>query len=125
MVFTIGHSNKSLETFRPRLEQHGIQRLVDIRTRPYSRFCPWFNKTSLSQNLESHGIVYHFRGNNLGGLGENVNYDRTLEELIELTKTERIAIMCSEADFRKCHRHTMIEPDLIKRGIEVEHIAYV
>jgi uncharacterized protein (DUF488 family) len=125
VVYTIGHSNKSLEIFRTRLEQHGIQRLVDIRTRPCSRFCPWFNKNSLSQNLELHGIVYDFRGNNLGGLGENVDYDRTLDELIELAKTERIAIMCSEADFKKCHRHTMIEPGLAKRGIEVEHIAYV
>ena len=125
VVYTIGHSNKSLETFRTRLEQHDIQRLVDIRTRHYSRFCPWFNKNSLSAHLELHDILYDFRGNNLGGLGENIDYDRTLNELIELSKTERIAIMCSEADFKKCHRHTMIEPDLTERGIEVKHIAYV
>ncbi len=125
MVYAIGHSNKSLETFRTRLEQHDIQRLVDIRTRPYSRFCPWFNKNSLDENLESHGIIYDFRGSNLGGLGENINYDETIDEIVELAKIQRIAIMCSEADFKKCHRHTMIEPDLIKRGVEVEHISYV
>lgn len=125
MVYTIGHSNKSLQIFRTRLEQHGIQRLVDIRTRPYSRFYPWFNKNSLDESLESYGIVYDFRGNNLGGLGENINYDETIDEIVELTKIQRTAIMCSEADFKKCHRHTMIEPDLIKRGVEVEHISYV
>lgn len=125
MVYTIGHSNKSLETFRTRLEQHSIQRLVDIRTRPYSRFCPWFNKNSLAEHLERHGIIYDFRGNNLGGLGENINYNETIVEIVELAKIQRIAIMCSEADFKKCHRHTMIESDLIKRGVEVEHIVYV
>lgn len=125
MVYTIGHSNKSLEIFRTRLERHGIQRLIDIRTRPYSRFCPWFNRNSLTEHLEQYGITYDFRGNNLGGLGENVDYDETLDELVELAKTERIAIMCSEADFKKCHRHTMIEPDLMKRGVEVEHVRYV
>ena len=125
IIYTIGHSNRSLNEFVNRLQEYDIERLVDVRTRPYSRFCPWFNKNSLSEQLASYGIVYDFKGERLGGLGENKDYDGAIAELVELAKAERIAIMCSEADFKKCHRHTMIKPDLIKRDVEVEHILYV
>lgn len=125
IIYTIGHSNRPLEEFVNRLQDYHIERLVDVRTRPYSRFCPWFNKNSLSEQLASHGIVYDFKGDRLGGLGENLDYDGAIAELVELAKTERIAICCSEADFKKCHRHTMIEPDLFRRDVEVEHILYV
>lgn len=125
IIYTIGHSNRSKDDFINRLKEQDIDRLVDVRTRPYSRFCPWFNKNSLAEQLALHSIVYDFKGDRLGGLGENRDYDGAIVELIELAKTERVAVMCSEADFKKCHRHTMIEPDLIKRGIDVEHILYV
>lgn len=125
IIYTIGHSNRSLNEFVTRLKDHDIERLVDIRTRPYSRFCPWFNKNSLTEQLASQNILYDFKGDRLGGLGENTDYDGAIAEIVELAKTERIAIVCSEADFKKCHRHTMIEPDLIKRSVKVEHILYV
>lgn len=124
-IYTIGHSNRSIDEFIKRLNDYDIDRLVDVRTRPYSRFCPWFNKNSLGEQLALQDIIYEFKGDNLGGLGENINYDETIGEIAELAKIQRMAIMCSEADFKKCHRHTMIEPDLVKRGIEVEHILYV
>ena len=125
LIYTIGHSNRSLNEFVTRLKDYDIERLVDVRTRPYSRYCPRFNKNSLSEQLASYGIVYDFKGERLGGLGENTDYDGAITELAELAKTERIAICCSEADFKKCHRHTMIEPDLTKSGVKVEHILYV
>lgn len=125
IIYTIGHSNRSIEEFVARLKDHDIERLVDIRTRPYSRFCPWFNKNSLGEQLALQDIVYEFKGDRLGGLSENRDYDGAIAELIKLAETECIALCCSEADFKKCHRHTMIEPDLVKHGIEVEHILYV
>lgn len=125
IIRSIGHSNRSITEFGERLRTYNIERLIDIRTRPYSRFCPWFNRNSLSAYLESLGIAYDFRGENLGGLGENVNYDEALDELVKLAGNERVVIMCSEASFKKCHRHLMIEPELTKRNVEVEHILYV
>ena len=125
LIYTIGHSNRSLDEFVTRLKDYDIERLVDVRTRPYSRFCPWFNKNSLNEQLATFGIVYDFKGDRLGGFGENLDYDGAIAELVELAKTERIAIMCSEADFKKCHRHTMIKPDLVKHSVKVEHISHV
>lgn len=124
-IFSIGHSNRPISEFIERLKANNITMLVDVRTKPYSRYCPWFNKSSLASFLAAQGIVYAYHGHNLGGLGENVDYDKTLDELVVLSEFERIAIMCSEADFNKCHRYTMIEPDLINRGVELEHIRYV
>lgn len=125
IIYSIGHSNRSITEFISRLEAYGIDRLVDVRTRPYSRFCPWFNKNSLIEQLTLHDIVYDFQGDRLGGLGDNIDYDRAIDELVELAQTERMAVMCSEADYKKCHRHTMIEPDLAKRDVNMEHISYV
>lgn len=125
IIYSLGHSNRSINEFLERIKTYRINRLVDIRTRPYSRFCPWFNQKSLSAQLSAAGVLYDFRGNNLGGLGENIDYHETLEELVGLAKSERIAIMCSEADYKKCHRHLNIEPDLVNLGTKVEHILYV
>lgn len=124
-IYTIGHSNRLVKELLERLKTYEIDRLVDIRTKPYSRFYPWFNRNTLSSHLNRAGIAYDFRGNNLGGLGDNVDFDFYIEELVDLCSTERIVIMCSEADYKKCHRHTMIEPELIGRGVKVEHILYV
>jgi uncharacterized protein (DUF488 family) len=124
MTYSIGHSNFSIEVFIQWLQQYDVKRVVDVRTNPYSRFCPQYNHSSLSKYLEAYGIAYDFRGSNLGGKGVNVDYDKTLDELAELQETETIALLCSERDYKKCHRHTMLEPDLAKRGISIEHITY-
>lgn len=123
-VFTIGHSNVSFEKLRERLSLYDIVRVVDVRTKPYSRWCPQFNRHQLQQLLEANGIVYDWRGSNLGGLDDNVDYDSTLRWVYDLAEHGNIALMCSEADYRKCHRYTTLTPDLEALGAELVHISY-
>lgn len=124
-IFTIGHSSKAISVFLEKLQENKIDILVDIRTHPQSRFCPWFNMKVLDGELSKVGIVYVFKGNNLGGKGENVEYEETIDELVSLAnKGKRVCVMCSEGDYKKCHRHEMIEPSLIEKGVNVEHIIY-
>ena len=142
-VFTIGHSTRSLEELVALLKHHGLDRLVDVRTLPGSRRVPQFNKEAIEPALAEAGIDYvHLKG--LGGLrkprpdSENTGwrnssfrgyadymqtpeFERSLEELIELALEQPTAIMCAEAVPWRCHR-LLIADALLVRGHEVLHI---
>lgn len=143
VVFTIGHATRTLEDFIGLLRTYSIVKVVDIRTIPRSRYNPQFNRETLNCKLNEVKISYiHMQG--LGGLrhprpdSQNIgwhnisfrgfadymqtnDFDENLQELINLAKNERIAIMCAEAVPWRCHR-TLIADALLVRGIQVEHI---
>lgn len=121
-VWGIGHSNLSLTDFIGKLKNHKIEIVVDIRTTPLSRFCPHFNEKPFREELYRASIIYLYRGKNLGGKGENVDYEKTISWLAELAKTKRVAVCCSEKDGTKCHRQKIIAPDLEKLGVVMEPI---
>src|SRR4051794_40364669 len=66
-IYTIGHSNLAIERFVEMLVDNGIQTLVDVRSAPYTQYTPHFNREALAKTLETHGIVYAFAGEYLGG----------------------------------------------------------
>lgn len=66
-VFTIGHSNHEPEEFLTLLQRHGVDVVVDVRSAPYSRYLPHFNKEHLAESLKQAAIRYSFRGQELGG----------------------------------------------------------
>ena len=66
-IFTVGHSNHSGGYFLSLLKKHNIAFVVDVRSAPYSRFNPQFNKDDLKASLKSNGITYAFFGKDLGG----------------------------------------------------------
>lgn len=138
-IYTIGHSNRSLDHFAGLLRQHDIGTLVDVRSRPYSRYVPHFTKQPLSEALAAQGFRYVFLGDKLGGklsdeyrdAGGNVDYARRalkpdfrsgLDELIAIADARPAAIMCAEEDPRRCHRRLLVTPALIERGVEVLHV---
>ncbi len=142
-IFTIGHSNRDLETFVGLLKANDVTRLVDVRTVPRSRHNPQFNRDTLPGALSTAGIAYtHMPG--LGGLRkpkpDSINsawrntsfrgyadymqtpeFTDNLKALEELAAHDRIAIMCAEAVPWRCHR-SLIADALSVRGYEVEHI---
>lgn len=124
VIYTAGHSNVSYEKLRERLSLYHIDRLVDVRSKPYSRWCPQFNRQQLEKALAANNIRYDWRGNNLGGLGINVDYDKTLRWVFDLAEHENIVLMCSEADYHKCHRFLTLTPSLEALGAELVHISY-
>jgi len=143
VVLTVGHSTRTLEDFISLLREYGVQKVVDIRTIPRSRHNPHFNREELANSLKGSGIGYaHMSG--LGGLRRSVPDSRntgwrnlsfrgfadymqkeavknSLQALIELAKTGRLALMCAEAVPWRCHR-SLIADALSVREIRVEHI---
>lgn len=125
IIFTAGHSSRAFSEFLKNLQDHEIDTVVDVRTFPRSRFSPQYNQKALSESLNKEGISYLFRGRNLGGRGENIAYDDTIDELVEMVRFgKRVCVMCSEADYRKCHRYEMLTPSFEERRLEVKHILY-
>lgn len=133
IVYTIGHSNHQADDFVEILHQHSIELVVDVRSNPYSRYVPQANREALARKLESSGIAYHWLGDRLGGKPEGVvaNYDQLrassafqqgISELLALAAERRTVIMCSEGDYRSCHRHKLITPALVEQAIDVVHI---
>lgn len=124
-IKTIGHSNKTIDVFLDTLKKHEIEVLVDVRTVPRSRFSPHFNEKTLGSSLAKRSIKYLNRGQNLGGRGVNVGYDEAIEELVDLARQGvRVCVMCSEADYRDCHRYSTLTPSLHKHDVDVFHIEY-
>jgi len=151
-LLTIGHSNHSLETLVELLEQHGVRTLVDVRSAPYSRYNVQFNKERLQQALGQYGLAYVFEGGSLGGRPSDptcyrsgvvpdedadylaeVDYAevmkrpwflRGIERLLKLARAEPTAILCSEEDPARCHRHHVIACHLLAEHpeVDVQHI---
>jgi uncharacterized protein (DUF488 family) len=138
-ICTIGHSNHPLEHFIGLIEQHGINTLCDVRSVPYSRINPQFNRETLKAALLKEGITYVFLGQELGARAEDpscyihgkVQFDclagtalfqRGIDTLIETMRTCRLAIMCAEKDPLDCHRTILVSRRLAARGVAVGHI---
>lgn len=122
-AFTLGHSNRAFSEFLHVLQTNQIDLVVDVRTYPRSRFCPHFNRRYLEQHLSANGIQYTFKGHNLGGLADNVEYEETIDELVDIALDLNICLVCSEKDYLKCHRHDMLTPSFTERGVELIHIG--
>src|ERR1700683_897765 len=83
-VYTIGHSTHPQGKFLGLLSMHGITALCDVRSKPYSRMNPQFNRDELKKVLPDHGVTYLFLGKELGARtddpacyeGRKVQYDR-------------------------------------------------
>ena len=141
-IYTIGHSNITSERLVDLLRLHLIQLLVDTRSQPYSRYAPQFNREALQTSIELVGITYLYLGDRLGGRPKEaryylskgtVDYDQMADapfyqegiaRLKHEAESHRLAIMCSEADYKNCHRYNLITRSLVKEGIEVHHILH-
>lgn len=138
-LFTIGHSNHQEARFIELLEMHDITALCDVRSSPYSRYNPQYNRELLQSALKRRGIAYVFLGSELGPRSDDpacyvdgkVQYSRLaateifrsgIERLWAGMKKYRVAIMCAEKDPITCHRMILICRALRKEPIEIEHI---
>ncbi len=138
-VFTIGHSRHSLETFVELLVQHGVTAIADVRSVPFSRYTPQFNRDVLACALKAQGIEYVFLGRELGARSDDrscyengrVQYGRLactalfrqgLERVRIAAGERRVALMCAEKEPLECHRTLLVARALYEQGVEVVHI---
>lgn len=138
-LYTIGHSNHTAQRVIALLRLHNVTAVADVRSHPYSRINPQFNRESFSEQLKASGIKYVFLGLELGARTQDsscysegkVQYDllaRTdmfqsgLERVGQGMTTHRVVLMCAEKDPLTCHRAILVCRHLVSRGVDVEHI---
>lgn len=139
-VLTVGHSNHPWDVFVGLLQCHAVTMLVDVRSVPYSRFNPQFNRNRLERELASCGVQYVFLGRELGARSDDpACYDETgrvqyvrlarkpafrrgVDRVVQEAERNRIALMCAEKEPLSCHRTILIAPALERRKIEIQHI---
>ena len=139
VVYTIGHSNGTVERFVELLRLHGITAIADVRSRPYSRFNPQFNREALAAELKSYGLEYVFLGQELGARSEDPTcyrngralysliartavFERGIHRLFSGMGRFQVAIMCAEKEPLACHRSILVSRYLHERGVKVHHI---
>jgi uncharacterized protein (DUF488 family) len=142
-IWTIGHSTRPIDEFLALLKAHHIESLVDVRHFPASRRYPHFGKERLAEFLAKAGIEYHhllrlggrrrpqpdshntgwrneaFRG--YADYMETNAFAEGIDCLLDLVDNKRVALMCAEAVWWRCHRG-LIADHLKARGHEVLHI---
>jgi len=139
ILYTIGHSNHKIEDFIALLNHYEVTCIADVRSAPYSRYCPQFNKDTLAAALQAAGIAYMFLGRELGArpddpccyeggcvnfqyLAKRKEFKRGLEHLLECASKHRIALMCAEKDPLQCHRTILIARAIKRHNLHIKHI---
>jgi uncharacterized protein (DUF488 family) len=143
-LFTLGHSDLSLEGFVEILGRSSVRLVADVRSNPASARFPWFERHALATELERRGLFYRwFR--ELGGRrpatpGEERHqalpdpglrryaaamntavFDKSCAELLGLAASTVAVVLCAERDFRQCHRQLLADK-LLLSGARVVHI---
>jgi uncharacterized protein (DUF488 family) len=130
-VTGVGYEGRDVDEFIRLLRQDGVTMLIDVRLTPISRK-RGFSKTVLSAALADAGIVYeHMRElgnpkwNRAGFAGspaelgaarglyvQRLDHDEAhgcLDRIAGAAQRSMVAIMCFEADERRCHRDLVLE----------------
>lgn len=144
-VYTVGHGARTADDFNDVLIEAKVQILLDVRRFPGSRRYPHFSREALHKSLRDLGIGYEWWGENLGGRRapssesrhpalrnasfrayadhmESAEFQAALARVEARSKDERLAVMCAETLWWRCHRR-LIADALVARGFEVIHLG--
>ena len=139
VLYSIGHSNHTAAGFLNMLNQHGVARVVDVRSHPKSNYVPHFNRKELESFLTGEGIDYQYEGQSLGGrpaterlyrngvadyglMAQETPFITTLNKILLSAGDHPTAFMCTEKDPEKCHRSLLIAEKLRIMGHDTVHI---
>lgn len=139
ILYTIGHSNHTIDYFIALLKRHKINMVVDVRSVPYSRYCPQFDKNVVSAVLQAANIQYMFLGRELGArpddpacyeggcvdfkwIAGRKEFKDGLQRLLTGIGEYYIALMCTEKEPLECHRTILICRNLKEHKLCIKHI---
>jgi uncharacterized protein (DUF488 family) len=138
-IYTVGHSTHTIEKFLDLLEKNGVTAIADVRSSPFCRHTPQFNKDTLSAELKKHGIAYVFVGKELGARSDDAScyeggkvrfaclantstFKNGIERVLNGAQKYRVALMCAEKEPLDCHRTLLVSRELEKLGVSIVHI---
>ncbi len=138
-ILTVGHSTHSWDRFQALLNAGGVTAVADVRTSPWSKHTPQFNKDALAERLKTIGVAYVFLGDALGGrpsetrlfddgvadyeaMAGEPTFKAGLDRVRKGAETHVVAMMCAEQEPLDCHRCLLVSRQLRALGSAVAHI---
>jgi len=139
-IYTIGHSVHEIDYFIELLKKYDINLVLDVRSSPYSKYAPQFNKKNIEEKLEENGIHYNFVGDSFGArqknpnlyskdgivdfdkVRESIKFKATFNKVIDNINNANMVLMCSEKEPIDCHRSILISKAFYRKGINIQHI---
>lgn len=139
-ILTLGHSNHSPDALLRLLLRHGVDEVVDVRSAPYSRYLPHFNRESINAALDAVGIAYTYLGGELGGrpndrscydsdgrvqygrVADTDGFDDGIRRIVRGADERQLVLLCTEKEPLECHRTLLVARRLAERGVAVAHI---
>jgi len=138
-LLTIGHSNLSAERFMALLANAGVTAVADVRSIPFSRWCPWFSSKALAERLAGERTAYIALGEALGGrprdptlyregiadyeaMAARPEFAAGLARVMDATARQRVCLLCAERELLDCHRCLLVGRALCARGLTLGHI---
>jgi uncharacterized protein (DUF488 family) len=138
-LMTIGHSNLPADRFITLLRDSKVSAVIDVRSVPFSRWCPWFSSKPLATGLAAGGLAYLQLGDELGGrprdpqlycdgiadyeaMARRPEFRAGLDRVIDETRHHRVCLLCSEREPLDCHRCLLVGRALAERGVTPGHI---
>jgi hypothetical protein len=138
-LLTIGHSNLAADRFVSLLQDAGVTAVADVRSVPFSRWCPWFSGKALAQRLAGETIAYIALGDALGGrpsdprlyrdgvadyeaMAARAEFATGLERVVNEMAHHRVCLLCAEREPLDCHRCLLVGRALAARGLALGHI---
>jgi len=138
-IFTIGHSNHDISDFINLLLANQIELVIDVRSAPYSKLYPHFNRNPLEVSLTKNSIKYIFLGDSVGGRSNNIKdyskgrvmykkiaekkeYISSINTIIQNSSKYKIVLMCSEKEPLECHRTLLISRSIEAHMVKILHI---
>jgi uncharacterized protein (DUF488 family) len=138
-LMTIGHSNLPADRFITLLRDSKVSAVIDVRSVPFSRWCPWFSSKALATGLAAEGLAYLPLGDELGGrprdpqlycdgiadyeaMARRPEFCAGLDRVTDETRRHRVCLLCSEREPLDCHRCLLVGRALAERGVTLGHI---
>lgn len=140
-IYTIGHSNYTVEKLIDMLKHYNINCVVDIRGTPYSKYNVQFDKETIRYTLSKAGFIYIYMAKELAAKRINKqsyndegysDFEKVINEKEFLEGIERlkngcnkgynIALLGAMQEPIRCHRSILVGKALRKAGFDVKHI---
>jgi uncharacterized protein (DUF488 family) len=138
-VWTLGHTQQPFVELVALLRASAIVSVLDVRSRPQSRFAPVYNRARLADELAGVGLRYRwfevlgqrpypddFYDDDGHTLYERVvrqeGFDEAVDEIVAEAAADRSVLFCREEDPGECHRYHLLGKLLAERGVDVRHI---
>lgn len=141
LIYTVGHSNHTIDYFLELIQHFEVDCIVDIRSIPASSYNPQFNQKALKSSLSQQGIAYLHMPDAFGAIQKNPalldaagrvdfakaiqgrDFQQGVKRLQKgLEKGFTIALMCAESTPLMCHRFCFVSLGLTAEGLEIWHI---